>query len=202
MCVPLSTNRVNQFGPSRRNTHLVGCYVDDLFVLASHTDELSLYARFTSDLAERWDVEDEGPVSDLLSIEIDRVDDHVRLRQTAYIEKLMQTYSPDGQPSTPFSTMKLSSQPAARTPSGPELPQMVADALTQSSESIDRDLLKAYQSITGALLYCAVNTRPDVAYTVGMLCRAMGKPTVQLLDAAYRALYYLYHHRHACGTPL
>lgn len=59
---------------------------------------------------------------------------------------------------------------------------------------MDSSLLKAYQSLTGALLYCAVNTRPDVAYSVGMLCRAMGKPTVPLLDAAYRVLYYLYHH--------
>ena len=56
---------------------------------------------------------------------------------------------------------------------------------------IDPDLLKRYQSIVGALLYCATNTRPDVAYAVGMLCRAMGKPTLELYDDALRVLRYL-----------
>jgi hypothetical protein len=56
-------------------------------------------------------------------------------------------------------------------------------------------LLKDYQSLTGALLYCAANTRPDVSYAVGLLCRAMGKPTVELYEAALRVLFYLHWHR-------
>ena len=48
----------------------------------------------------------------------------------------------------------------------------------------------------GALLYAAVNTRPDVAYSVGLLCRAMGKPTRDTYEAALRVLYYLHFHRH------
>ena len=47
----------------------VGVYVDDLFILSSHDDEHSLYHYFTRDLAAAWDVEDEGEVDDLLSIE-------------------------------------------------------------------------------------------------------------------------------------
>ena len=40
-----------------------------------------------------------------------------------------------------------------------------------------------------------MNTRPDVAYAVGMLCRAMGKPTPDLYLDALRVLYYLHQHR-------
>eukprot|EP00965_Chrysotila_dentata_P052000 1726090-Pleurochrysis_carterae.AAC.1 len=46
---------------------ILGCYVDDLFTLYSHDGDGSLYQRFTADLASRWNVEDEGPISDLLN---------------------------------------------------------------------------------------------------------------------------------------
>jgi hypothetical protein len=65
----------------------------------------------------------------------------------------------------------------------------------QDAADINPVLLKDYQSLTGALLYCAVNTRPDVSYAVGLLCRAMGKPTVELYEAALRVLFYLHWHR-------
>ena len=44
-------------------------------------------------------------------------------------------------------------------------------------------------------MYAAINTRPDVAYSVGMLCRAMAKPTPELQAAALRVLGYLYRTR-------
>ena len=48
----------------------------------------------------------------------------------------------------------------------------------------------------GALLYCATNTRPDICYAVGMLCRAMSRPTPELLVAAERVLGYLIRTKH------
>ena len=57
-------------------------------------------------------------------------------------------------------------------------------------------LLKRYQSLVGALLYVTVNTRPDVAYSVGMLCRAMSCPTAETMAGAERVLHYLHRHRH------
>eukprot|EP00965_Chrysotila_dentata_P239191 6202953-Pleurochrysis_carterae.AAC.2 len=50
-------------------------------------------------------------------------------------------------------------------------------------------------SLVGALLYCSTQTQPDIAFAVGMLCRAMSCPTEQLLAVARRVLMYLYHHR-------
>ena len=176
----------------------IGCYVDDLFVLASHTDEHSLYARFTRDLTDRWDVEDEGEVADLLSVEISREDEHVVLRQVNYIQKMMRTYAPEGTPASSFGEgFLLKSQPCGRVPADSELPKMVLAAVEQNAVDVDPRLLRDYQSLCGALLYCAVNTRPDVAFAVGMLCRAMGKPTPVLYHQALRVLYYLHHHQNA-----
>ena len=55
--------------------------------------------------------------------------------------------------------------------------------LLQPLEQVDPTLLKRYQSLVGALLYCAGNTRPDVSFAVGLLCRAMSRPTPELYEA-------------------
>ena len=164
---------------------MLGCYVDDLFTLYSHDDEHSLYHSFTQALQTRWGVEDEGEVTDLLNVEISREDDCVVLRQTGYIERLVSTYLPQGVP--------VSVQ-CNQTPCDDTLPQLISDAVASKSTP-DPAILAEYQSIVGALNYCATHTRPDVAYSVGMLSRAMAYPTPELLARAQRVLAYLYRTR-------
>ena len=65
-----------------------------------------------------------------------------------------------------------------------------------SAAPVDPQLNRRYQSLVGALLYCSGNTRPDVAFAVAMLCRAMSRPTPELYDAALRVLGYLYRTKH------
>ena len=59
-------------GPRAETIFVLGCYVDDLFILSSHQDEYSLYHQLTSSLEESWDIEDEGEAADLLSVELSR----------------------------------------------------------------------------------------------------------------------------------
>ena len=160
--------------------------MDDLFILYSHDDEHSMYHKFTTDLQRRWEVDDEGPVSDLLNIEIQRDQDRVILRQTSYINKMVQHWLPDGVPSH----IQTNSTPYAS-----DLPSLVLDAVS-CNDPVDPVLLRRYQSLMGGLLYAATNTRPDIAYPVGLLCRAMSKPTTDLFDAALRVLGYLNRHKH------
>ena len=77
-----------------------------------------------------------------------------------------------------------------KTPCDKSLVMHVADELS-STDEIDDEFRRRYQSPVGALLYCSVNTRPDVAFAVGCLCRAMSKPTDELYADAFRVLYYL-----------
>ena len=62
-------------GPRLERIH-VGVYVDDLATVYLHDDEHSLYRSFISKLEARWNVEDEGELTDLLGkevqLEIDR----------------------------------------------------------------------------------------------------------------------------------
>jgi len=165
---------------------IVGVYVDDLCVCHGAEGPGSLYADFVSKLFERWEVEDEGSLNDLLGIEFEANDGHVLIHQCSYIERLVTTHLPDG------ITSKVQ---ANTTPCDSDLPLLVANALS-STEAPDASVLKQYQSLCGALLYCATNCRPDIAFSVGMLCRAMSRPTPELLDAARRVLAYLYRNRH------
>ena len=172
-------------GP-RNDVVIVGCYVDDLFIIYNSDDEFSLYSKFTTDLAKRWDVEDEGEVSDLLNVEITQEPNCVTLRQVSYIEKLANTWLPDGVPSG----FHMNS-----TPHSESIQSDVLDALSRT-ESPDPDLHRRYQSLVGSLLYAATNTRPDITYAVNMLCRAMARPSPELFSAGLRVVSYLYRHRH------
>lgn len=127
-----------------------------------------------------------GPVSDLLNIEIRREDNKVMLTQTGYIEKMVRDWLPDGVPTNVQSNS---------TPCDDDLRTHVLDAV-MLTDPVDTVLLRKYQSLVGGLLYAATNTRPDIAFSVGLLCRAMSKPTQELFDAALRVLSYLHRHRH------
>ena len=172
-------------GPRRERIH-VGVYVDDLAVVHSHDDEHSLYRSFVSALESRWKVEDEGELTDLLGVEFTRGDNFIELKQTRYIEKLAAEHFPDGVPPTAQQN---------KVPCDRDLPAIVNLAIL-ANETPDAELLRCYQSICGALLYASTNTRPDIAFATGMLCRAMSRPTPELLDAAKRVLGYAYRTRH------
>ena len=88
-CVFTCRARVSTPSGPRDEILLLGIYVDDIFANSSHDDEHSIYAQFFGALSDEWDVEDEGEVEDLLSIEIHAEGKCVILRQRAYIEKLL-----------------------------------------------------------------------------------------------------------------
>lgn len=66
-------------------------------------------------LEERWNIEDEGEVSDLLNVEIFRDSHGVHLRQTSYIDRLLATFASEGIPADFRSD---------NPPAGPELPDL------------------------------------------------------------------------------
>ena len=167
---------------------LLGVYVDDIAAVYSHDDEHSLYQHFVSSLSRDWQAEDEGELSDLLGVEFNREKDKViSLSQPAYITKMAEAYFTAENPNPELSL--------ARCPCDKNIEALVAMALGEENQPSAAEV-KAFQSIVGALLYAATNTRPDVAYAVGMLCRAMSRPTPELMSAALRVLGYLDRTKH------
>jgi hypothetical protein len=82
----------------------VGIYVDNLQIV--HSAELDdagrgpdgcYYNDFVDALAGRWEVVDEGPMEDLLGIEIEYLaDGSIKLHQEKYIKKIVERFLPDG----------------------------------------------------------------------------------------------------------
>eukprot|EP00965_Chrysotila_dentata_P132810 4391468-Pleurochrysis_carterae.AAC.1 len=113
--------------------------MDDLFTLYSHDGQGSLYSDFTDALTDRWNVEDKGPVSDLLNVDIAVNSTDVCLTQEKYIAHLVSTYVPDG---VPLSFHKT------RSPASESLPKLVEQALlSKPNRSVDPKLLSAYQCL-------------------------------------------------------
>ena len=55
------------------------------------------YNEFMDRLSSDWEVTDEGPMEDLLGIEVDYLEDGaIKLHQERYIQKLVERYLPDG----------------------------------------------------------------------------------------------------------
>ena len=196
-CVFMKSQKNKATGKMERI--LVGVYVDDLCVLYGDDGVGSLYQEFAKELTASWEIEDEGNITDLLGVEISREGSCVVLRQTAYIRKLVKTYLSSEYQVKP-------TYPVNQGPCDDSLTMHVCDALV-SEDPVDPVLLKKYQSLVGALLYCSTQTRPDIAFAVGYLCRAMAKPTEACYQDALRVLMYLDKHETvglrycACSTP-
>ena len=165
---------------------IIGLYVDDSLVLRTHDGPGSHFAKVKAEFFKRWKATQSDRITDFLGVQFERDGDRIKLHQAKYIEKLVKKYLPQGG----AKVLHKNKAPAAQ-----DLAQVISDAQCQEAVP-DSGLLRRYQSLVGALLYCAVSTRPDVSYAVAMLCRAMSKPTQPAYDAAVRVLAYLDNHRH------
>ena len=160
---------------------IVGAYVDDLVTLYSDEQEMrDLYTK----IKEQFEFTPQEPLVDICGIEIKEDPSYIIMSLTVYIEKMAKLYlSPD----------EIGAK--VRTPADQDLPELVEKALEQLASDVDPVVLTEFRKVVGALLYATITVRPDASYAVGMLSRAMNKPTVALLTAAKRVVQYLYHTR-------
>jgi hypothetical protein len=168
----------------------VPLHVDDgLAITNSH----SLYSWFLKTLAKRLLIVDLGQCSKFLSIVIlhDRPNRRIWLSSHLYVSELLEEWN-------------LSSCKSASTP----LPSNVADVHAAPLNSLpnisDADLTSKYQRIVGCLLYLAVSTRPDIAYSAMWLGQFNAKPSRAHFLAAKHVLRYLSGTRHLAlclGSP-
>ena len=151
----------------------------------------SLYGKFYQYLHARWEAEDEGKLNDILNVNITKEGQAFVLSQAVYVTKMVEHYFPDvdamhpnSSTLTPYTSNELFKERVEAVYSQPKLGQ-------PGFVAVDAKFLNEYQSIVGALLYAAMVTRPDITYTVAMLCRIVAAPTRDLYKAALKVITYL-----------
>lgn len=162
-------------------TVIVLLYVDDILIFDTSKKEAkdamgAKYFRVTSVLTSTFKMKHLGILKQFLGYEISRnAQGYLGISQRTYIETIVKRYGCEDSAPTP-------------TP---------ADDRNRidNGANVDRPLTEPYkvlyQSIIGALLYAALGSRPDIAYTVSALSRHCSQPTTSHLSCARRVLKYL-----------
>lgn len=146
---------------------LVGVYVDDLIVTGSKDTDIE---EFKAQMGKLFSMSDLGLLSYYLGIEVQQSRGIITMCQSSYAKKILEMSGMIGcnACATPMENrLKLSKKDGS--------------AAVNPTE---------YRSIVGSLRYL-VNTRPDLAYSVGIVSRYMEDPTSQHMAAVKHILRYL-----------
>ncbi|GAU50018.1 hypothetical protein TSUD_331710 [Trifolium subterraneum] len=152
---------------AEKGTIILCLYVDDLLITGSNEAHIR---EFKVDMMREFEMTDLGHISYFLGIEFQRTSEGLILHQKKYASEILKRFEMD------------QCNPAL-TPSEPRL------QLSRETEEKDVDSTE-YRRLVGSLRYLC-NTRPDIAYSVGIVSRYMEKPKMSHLSAAKRILRYI-----------
>ena len=146
---------------------LVGVYVDDLIITGT---DVSAIVMFKQQMQQLFNMSDLGLLSYYLGIEVSQSEGQIKLHQRSYAAKILEAAG-------------MSECNACATPMENRLKLKKEDG----GEPADATL---YRSVIGSLRYL-VNTRPDIAFAVGITSRFMEKPSSHHWVAVKQILRYI-----------
>jgi Reverse transcriptase (RNA-dependent DNA polymerase) len=153
------------------NRLLVGVYVDDLVITGNYEEEI---ANFKQQMKEVFNVSDLGLLSYYLGIEVYQLPSNISLCQEAFAKRILHDCGMADCNST-------------------QAPMEVRLKLSKKSSSPPVNQT-TYRSIVGSLRYLT-HTRPNLAYSVGIVSRYMESPKTEHMTAVKHILRYVK------GTP-
>jgi len=146
---------------------VVGVYVDDLIIAGGNGDDINI---FKEQMKGTFKMSDLGLLHYYLGLEVSQTEAGITICQSSYAAKILETAGLSGcNPST--------------TPMEPRLKL----SKVSTAPAIDATM---YCGVVGTQRYL-VNTRPDLAYSVGYISRFMENPTTEHLAAMKRVLRYV-----------
>ena len=150
----------------------ISIYVDDTVIAA---ESLAAVEDVKKQLAENFEMCDIGRLRQILGMKIDHGDNgEISLSQENYIRTLLKRFK--------LEDMKIYSTPSEHCVT------LRKHGEGETSELVNQQL---YQSMVGGLMYCAIQTRPDIQYAVNIAARFCSKPNKHHMTAVKRIFGYL-----------
>ena len=159
--------------------YLISLYVDDILVAGSNLTEVE---RIKKQFTERYEMKDLGELNYYLGMKITRSKEFIKLDQSGYVREILEKYS---------YLLRGQETKTYNTPMERELKLRRTEKLNMTTKQKAYVNNFPYQNIVGALLYLSLNTRPDIAYSVGVLARFNSYPNYRACKAVLRVLIYL-----------
>ena len=157
-----------QHSEQHGSTYII-VYVDDLLVAARSMERINAAKQA---VAAHFDTRDLGEPKCFIGLEIsrDRTARTLAIRQQQLISEVIQKY---GQGSA----------------AGREVPMALGTQLYADGQQLQSGV--PYAALVGSLMYLSQCTRPDLAYSAGLLARLMAQPTEEAWTAAKGVVKYL-----------
>lgn len=146
---------------------IICLYVDDMLIIGTNTEVVASVKKF---LSTQFSMKDLGAADTILGIKIHRTKEGISLSQAHYIESILKKY---GYFDLPELHVPYDYNKKLHANSGKPVKQL------------------EYSRVIGSLMYAMSCTRPDIAFTVGMLSRFTSNPGKAHWDAVQRLMRYL-----------
>jgi hypothetical protein len=143
---------------------VIALYVDDILIVS---DNIDMVQDLKDEFKRNFQMKDLGPVKNYLGMRITRTQDTFNVDQSQYARDVVKKFS------------RLMSRNPHKykkcVPFDRDIKLSKTEVMTHSQVKYRNNF--PFQEVTGSLLYLAINTRPDIAYAVNVLCRFNSKPT-------------------------
>lgn len=150
---------------------IIAVYVDDMIMASDDEEWMNEIKQF---LSNSFEIKDLGRINRCLGIEFSQDENCcVSLKQKLYTEDILRRFNMDN--CNPVKTPM----------------EVNCKLLKNKCVNVEEMRKYPYQSLIGALMYLAVTTRPDIAYTVNYLSQFNNNYDTSHWNAAKRVLRYL-----------
>ena len=150
---------------------IISLYVDDLAIIGPN---LNTIKSFIKELKKYFKLKDLGLIKDYLGVEIDYDLNKgtLKLNQTKYLNKVLERFNINNK--------------------NPKYTPLKANIKLEPNKGMAKETeITWFQAAIGCLLYLAIITRPDIAFSVILLARFSSNPSLEHINAVNNVFNYL-----------